>query len=318
MRKKTAILLSFLLGIMAIGTACEHTHVWDVEVVSEATCDQKGELLKTCSKCGEEEREWVSKLEHELETQAAQEPTCLNPGWESYEYCKNCDYTTKEELSALGHDFVDGVCKHCDEIKEVSQYELIVVCPLDSTTEQVLKEIIESYEEQNEYVKISLRTFDEEASEYYLLKIAQNLSPAPNILFSSNDFWAKWHEYFFDLRPYYEASEETDYSLFDVGALDAASLNGLFKPTKNYTNPLGAFARELDEGSDGYEDYNEHSEFGLYYADTGMSIEKDIRCGIFNLWDGKSLPSGININGEYKTYAELSWDFIKYILTKSF
>ncbi len=317
MTKRIAILLSFLLGIMTIGTACEHKHVWDIEVVSEATCDQNGELLKICNKCKEEERYQISKLGHELEIQAAQEPTCLNSGWESYEYCKNCDYTTKEELSALGHNFVDGVCKHCGEVEKVSQYELIIVCPFGST-EQTLKEIIESYEEQNEYVRVSLRTFDEEDWERYLLGIAQDYFLAPHIMFSSNDFWAVWHEYFFDLRPYYEASEETDYSLFDVGVLDAASLNGFFKPTKNYTNPFGTFNRELDEGSDGYEHYNEHSEFGLYYASTEISIETDMRCGIFNLWDDQSLPSGINLNGEYKNYAELSWDFIKYILTKSF
>ena len=75
-----------------------------------------------------------------------------------------------------------------------------------------------------------------------------------------------WDQYFMDLRPYYEASAETDYSLYYETMLDAAATNGVFKPTKNYTNPLGTFNRELDSESDGKEDYKNHSEYGLYYA----------------------------------------------------
>ena len=35
----------------------------------------------------------------------AKAPTCTEIGWEAYDTCLNCDYTTYAELSALGHDF---------------------------------------------------------------------------------------------------------------------------------------------------------------------------------------------------------------------
>ena len=35
----------------------------------------------------------------------AKAPTCTEIGWEAYDTCSRCDYTTYNELPALGHDF---------------------------------------------------------------------------------------------------------------------------------------------------------------------------------------------------------------------
>ena len=42
---------------------------------------------------------------HALESHDAQAPTCFHVGWDAYETCSRCDYTTYVELPALGHDY---------------------------------------------------------------------------------------------------------------------------------------------------------------------------------------------------------------------
>lgn len=40
---------------------------------------------------------------HDIVSYRAQEPTCSSVGWESYEKCQNCDYTTYVEIDKLDH-----------------------------------------------------------------------------------------------------------------------------------------------------------------------------------------------------------------------
>ena len=44
----------------------------------------------------------AEKLPHDLETVKAQAATCGEAGWNDYEKCKNCDYTTYAEIAATG------------------------------------------------------------------------------------------------------------------------------------------------------------------------------------------------------------------------
>ena len=48
----------------------------------------------------------------------AKAPTCTETGWEEYDTCSRCDYTTKVELLALKHDLVhhDAKAPTCTEI----------------------------------------------------------------------------------------------------------------------------------------------------------------------------------------------------------
>ena len=59
---------------------------------------------KTCEKCGAEYGE-KDPNNHALEQHEAQAPTCTEIGWDAYETCSRCDYTTYAELSALNHDY---------------------------------------------------------------------------------------------------------------------------------------------------------------------------------------------------------------------
>lgn len=78
-----------------------------------ATCSAKA----VCVTCGAEYGEKDSN-NHALEQHAAKAPTCTEIGWNAYEACKNCNYTTRKELPALNHDLVNHAAKAptCTEI----------------------------------------------------------------------------------------------------------------------------------------------------------------------------------------------------------
>ncbi len=75
-----------------------------------ATCTAKA----VCEACGAEYGEKDSN-NHDLEQHAAKAPTCTEIGWNAYETCSRCDYTTRKELPALNHDYqavtVDPTCE---------------------------------------------------------------------------------------------------------------------------------------------------------------------------------------------------------------
>ena len=66
----------------------------------KATCSAKA----VCEVCGGEYGEKDSN-NHALEQHAAKAPTCTEIGWNAYETCSRCDYTTYAELPALNHDY---------------------------------------------------------------------------------------------------------------------------------------------------------------------------------------------------------------------
>ena len=78
----------------------------------KATCTTKA----VCEVCGGEYGEKDSN-NHDLVQHAAKAPTCTEPGWDAYEACSRCNYTTRKELPAQ-HDFVYHQAKPatCKEI----------------------------------------------------------------------------------------------------------------------------------------------------------------------------------------------------------
>ena len=57
---------------------------------------------KTCEKCGAEYGE-KDPNNHDLVHHDAKAPSCTEIGWDAYETCSRCDYTTYAELPALNH-----------------------------------------------------------------------------------------------------------------------------------------------------------------------------------------------------------------------
>ncbi len=54
---------------------------------------------------------------HPCESTEGKDATCTEAGYAAYEYCTVCDYTTYEEIHALGHVFsTSGICDVCGEV----------------------------------------------------------------------------------------------------------------------------------------------------------------------------------------------------------
>ena len=69
-----------------------------------ATCSAKA----VCETCGGEYGE-KDPNNHDLVQHAAKAPTCTEIGWDAYDRCIRCGYTTRKELPALNHDLRQSV-----------------------------------------------------------------------------------------------------------------------------------------------------------------------------------------------------------------
>ena len=81
-------------------------HDWGAWTVSKAaSCTEKGEEMRTCqrSSCAGKETRATEALGHDLIQHTAKAATCTETGWEAYEACSRCDYTTKVGVPAKGH-----------------------------------------------------------------------------------------------------------------------------------------------------------------------------------------------------------------------
>lgn len=82
--------------------SCGFTYFAYHEIVRSATCQQP-------AKCGKCNSSFGGLGTHLLRSYPAREVTCIDKGWDAYNKCAYCDYSTKpyREMNALGHDFVE-------------------------------------------------------------------------------------------------------------------------------------------------------------------------------------------------------------------
>lgn len=87
-----------------------YAKIVDYKYLSEnATCSKRAVYYVSCSVCGQKGTETFNGgmyLAHELVHTDAREPNCITKGWNAYDTCIRCKYTTYVEKSALGHDIV--------------------------------------------------------------------------------------------------------------------------------------------------------------------------------------------------------------------
>ena len=92
--------------------SCGFTYFAYHEIVRSATCQQP-------AKCGKCNSSFGGLGTHLLRNYPAREVTCIDKGWDAYNKCAYCDYSTKpyREMNALGHDFVEyeGQAPTCTE-----------------------------------------------------------------------------------------------------------------------------------------------------------------------------------------------------------
>ena len=108
------------------------------EITTPAECEKEGLRTYTAKVMfgGEEyvttTTETIEALGHDIVKHEGQAATCTQNGWEAYDTCTRCDYTTYVDIEALGHDWAkewttDGTahwheCSRCDEINDKANH----------------------------------------------------------------------------------------------------------------------------------------------------------------------------------------------------
>ena len=90
--------------------ACGGSYYGGHDLVQHAakapTCTEIGwNAYEGCSRCDYTTYAELPALNHDLVNHDAQAPTCTEIGWNAYKTCSRCDYTTYAELPALNHDY---------------------------------------------------------------------------------------------------------------------------------------------------------------------------------------------------------------------
>ena len=95
----------------AVCTLCgsaygEYGHELEHHPAQAATCTKEGwQEYDSCTKCDYTTKVTISKLAHDLEHRGGRPATCMAEGWKDYDACRNCAYTTYEPIPKLGHLF---------------------------------------------------------------------------------------------------------------------------------------------------------------------------------------------------------------------
>ena len=101
----------------------------------EATCTTSGhyDSVVYCSVCNAElsrEQKTINALGHDLTHHEAKAATCTAIGWEAYDTCSRCDYTTYKEIAAKGHKASEAVEENREEATCIKngRYDSVVYC----------------------------------------------------------------------------------------------------------------------------------------------------------------------------------------------
>ena len=88
----------------------------------------------------------IEKKSHEIIHHAKKEATCEDDGYEAYDTCKNCDYTTYNVIKAKGHDFDTSwsydkanhyyKCNSCDTKKNEENHNFIWIVDKEATEDE--------------------------------------------------------------------------------------------------------------------------------------------------------------------------------------
>ena len=97
------------------------SHSFEMHEQTAATCVSKAVYARVCSDCDYHGGNFIfgniNPDNHDLIPHAGKAATCTEKGWKAYDTCSRCDYSTYEELPALGHDPIShaGKAATCTE-----------------------------------------------------------------------------------------------------------------------------------------------------------------------------------------------------------
>ncbi len=136
-----------------------HTIVYEKK---EATCTQSGYEKWYCKDCGyNAETKTIHAKGHDKVNHNGKTATCTEDGYKAYVTCSRCNYTTKQVIPALGHDFsgpsktnddgtISYMCVNCGEystptIKDITGTKRltqdnvdVLVAPVEMTANTVI------------------------------------------------------------------------------------------------------------------------------------------------------------------------------------
>ena len=123
------------IEVVYLYLACEHEYVIENETCS--TCSTQGTIVSKCTKCNKESIEYKDTLPHNEVHHDGLEPTCTEKGYGEYITCENCSYSTKVEIAAKGHTYVDGKCNVCgQEDPNYGASEVTATLSFDNTAQR--------------------------------------------------------------------------------------------------------------------------------------------------------------------------------------
>ena len=94
------------------GEKDSNNHALEQHAAKAPTCTEKGwDAYETCSRCDYTTYAELPALNHDLKQHAAKAATCTEKGWDAYEACSRCNYTTYAEQPALNHDLEQHAAK---------------------------------------------------------------------------------------------------------------------------------------------------------------------------------------------------------------
>ena len=110
------------LGVQATGSGSSHAHTWQkIQTLSQADCVNDGKELHACKDCGTAKLVTIkSHGGHDIIHHSGKQATCTGIGWDAYETCSRCDYSTYRQIPASDHDLHGGVCIVCDKKPSVT------------------------------------------------------------------------------------------------------------------------------------------------------------------------------------------------------
>ncbi len=140
------------------GTTCDHTG-GEATCTAKAVCEtcgvEYGDIdkdnhkdtlvpveakAKTCTEIGWDAYEYCTACDystyveipasHEIKTVDKKDATCTQAGHEAYEYCTECDYTTYKEISSNGHTPLEAAKENevAPKCGVAGSYDLVVYC----------------------------------------------------------------------------------------------------------------------------------------------------------------------------------------------
>ena len=94
----------------------KHTHDY-ADTVTPPTCIERGYTSHVCKECDYEYIDtFIDPLGHDIRQHGEKAATCKETGWNAYQTCSRCDYSTKVETpKSTQHTYTDGVCEVCNE-----------------------------------------------------------------------------------------------------------------------------------------------------------------------------------------------------------